>query len=95
MLLDDFCNALYGDSKYFEPKGTGDHLAHTVTLRSVSQLHRYGYWRFSEYLLDPMLSMPSVVKPSSHLRISRQYRTQKKFRNSERNYAAPVAGHAK
>lgn len=52
MLLDDFCNALYGDSKYFEPKGTGDHLAHTVTLRSVSQFHRYGYWRFSEYLLE-------------------------------------------
>lgn len=58
LLSEDFCNALYGDSTYFEPKGAGDHLAHSVTLRSMSQPQGYGYWRFPEYLLE----YPDVVE---------------------------------
>lgn len=49
LLSEDFCSALYGDSKYFKPKGARGHLAHTVTLRSMSQLHGNGYWRYPEY----------------------------------------------
>ena len=52
LLSEDFCNALYGDSKYFQPKGAGDHLAHSVTLQSMLQPQGYSYWRFPEYLLD-------------------------------------------
>lgn len=58
LLSNDFCGAVYGDSKYFEPKGAGDHLAHQVTLRSMAQLHGRGFWRFPARLLD----YPDVVQ---------------------------------
>ena len=57
LLSEEFCNALYGDSKYFEPKGAGDHLAHSVTLRTLAQVHGHGYWRFQPSLLE----FPDVV----------------------------------
>ncbi|KAF1336049.1 putative Pollike protein, partial [Globisporangium splendens] len=58
LMSEDFSNAVYGDAKYFEPKGAGDHLVHQVTLRSVSQLQGRGYWRFPAYLLE----YPEVVE---------------------------------
>lgn len=58
LMSNEFCGAVYGDSKYFEPKGAGDHLAHSVTLRSMAQPHGHGYWRFSVGLLD----YPDVVE---------------------------------
>ncbi|KAF1335930.1 hypothetical protein FI667_g989, partial [Globisporangium splendens] len=58
LMSEDFSNAVYGDAKYFEPKGAGDHLVHQVTLRSMSQLQGRGYWRFPAYLLE----YPEVVE---------------------------------
>ncbi|KAF1316445.1 hypothetical protein FI667_g15412, partial [Globisporangium splendens] len=58
LMSEDLSNAVYGDAKYFEPKGAGDHLVHQVTLRSMSQLQGRGYWRFPAYLLK----YPEVVE---------------------------------
>ncbi|KAF1330506.1 putative Pollike protein, partial [Globisporangium splendens] len=58
LMSEDLSNAVYGDAKYFEPKGAGDHLVHQVTLCSMSQLQGHGYWRFPAYLLE----YPEVVE---------------------------------
>ena len=52
LLSDDFCARFYDDSKYFLPKHAGDHLAHSVSLRSGDQIHGRGYWKFPRYLLE-------------------------------------------
>uniref|UniRef100_K3WE34 Endonuclease/exonuclease/phosphatase domain-containing protein n=1 Tax=Globisporangium ultimum (strain ATCC 200006 / CBS 805.95 / DAOM BR144) TaxID=431595 RepID=K3WE34_GLOUD len=51
LLSEDFYTCFYDDSKYFLPKHAGDHLAHSVSFRSGSQLHGRGYWKFPRYLL--------------------------------------------
>ena len=58
LMSDDFCNALYGDSTYYEAKGAGDHLAHQVVLRAMAQPHGHGYWRFQ----TGMLEFPDIVE---------------------------------
>ncbi|KAF1331678.1 putative Pollike protein, partial [Globisporangium splendens] len=57
LLSEDFYERFYDDSKYFLPKHAGDHLAHSVSFRSGSQLHGRGYWKFPRYLLE----YPKVV----------------------------------
>lgn len=69
MLSEDFRNALYGDSRYFQPKGADDHLAHTMTSRFMFQPHRHGCWRILNiYLTTPILSLPSLAKPSRSIK---------------------------
>ncbi|KAJ0391005.1 hypothetical protein ATCC90586_010946 [Pythium insidiosum] len=58
LLSRDFSNAVYGDSKYFQPRAAGDHLVHQVTLRTMAQPHGRGYWRFPISLLE----YPDIVK---------------------------------
>lgn len=53
-----FANALFQSAEYFAPKSAGDHLAHSITLRSSQQLHGRGYWKFPAYLLE----YPDVVE---------------------------------
>ncbi|DAZ99011.1 TPA: hypothetical protein N0F65_011266, partial [Lagenidium giganteum] len=57
LMSEPFSAALYGDGENFTPKGAGDHLAHRVSLRSMSQLQGHGYWRFPSALLE----YPAVV----------------------------------
>ncbi|KAF1331476.1 putative Pollike protein, partial [Globisporangium splendens] len=46
LMSEDFYTRFCDDSKYFLPKHAGDHLAHSVSFRSGSQLHGRGYWKF-------------------------------------------------
>lgn len=57
LVSEAFYTRFSDDSKYFVPTHGGDHLAHSVSLRSGSQLHGRGYWRFSLHLLE----YPTVV----------------------------------
>ncbi|RQM11247.1 hypothetical protein KXD40_009680 [Peronospora effusa] len=52
--------------KSFNPRytGAGDHLAHVLTLRLVSETHGYGNCPSSAYLIETsILLMPSAVEP--------------------------------
>ncbi|KAF1327039.1 putative Pollike protein, partial [Globisporangium splendens] len=62
LLSEDFYTRFYDDSKYFLPKHAGDHLAHTVSFRSGSQLHGRGYWKFPRYLLEYPLVVSAIEK---------------------------------
>ncbi|KAF1328542.1 putative Pollike protein, partial [Globisporangium splendens] len=62
LLSEDFCERFYDDSKYFLPKHAGDHLAHSVSFRSGSQLHGRGYWKFPRYLLEYPLVVSAIEK---------------------------------
>uniref|UniRef100_M4BT86 Uncharacterized protein n=1 Tax=Hyaloperonospora arabidopsidis (strain Emoy2) TaxID=559515 RepID=M4BT86_HYAAE len=57
LMSESFSNQFYGDSWYFFPQHAGDHLAHSVSFRSGSQLHGRGYWKLPRYLLE----YPTVV----------------------------------
>uniref|UniRef100_K3XDI8 Reverse transcriptase domain-containing protein n=1 Tax=Globisporangium ultimum (strain ATCC 200006 / CBS 805.95 / DAOM BR144) TaxID=431595 RepID=K3XDI8_GLOUD len=59
---EDFYTRFYDDSKYFLPKHAGDHLAHSVSFRSGSQLHGRGYWKFPRYLLEYPLVVSAIEK---------------------------------
>ncbi|KAF1315212.1 putative Pollike protein, partial [Globisporangium splendens] len=52
LMSEDFYERFYDDSKYYLPKHAGDHLAHSVSFRSGSQMHGRGYWKFPRYLLE-------------------------------------------
>jgi exonuclease III len=62
LLSEDFYTRFYDDSKYFLPKHAGDHLAHSVSFRSGSQLHGRGYWKFPHYLLEYPLVVSAIEK---------------------------------
>ncbi|KAF1328765.1 putative Pollike protein, partial [Globisporangium splendens] len=62
LLSEDFYKRFCDDSKYFLPKHAGDHLAHTVSFRSGSQLHGRGYWKFPHYLLEYPLVVSAIEK---------------------------------
>ena len=42
LMYADFCDSFYGDSKYFLSRHAGDHLVHSIGLRSGAQLHGRG-----------------------------------------------------
>lgn len=62
LLSEDFYERHYNDSRYFLPQHAGDHLAHTVSFRSGSQLHGRGYWKFPRYLLEYPLVVSAIEK---------------------------------
>jgi exonuclease III len=62
LLSESFYERFYNDSKYFLPKHAGDHLAHTVSFRSGSQLHGRGYWKFPRYLLEYPVVASAIEK---------------------------------
>ncbi|KAF1315557.1 putative Pollike protein, partial [Globisporangium splendens] len=62
LLSEDFYERFYDDSKYFLPKHAGDHLTHSVSLRSGSQMHGRGYWKFPRYLLEYPLVVSAIEK---------------------------------
>ena len=57
LMSESFSNQFYGDSRNFLPQHAGEHLAHSVSFRSGSQLHGRGYWKLPRYLLE----YPTVV----------------------------------
>ncbi|KAI9912348.1 hypothetical protein PsorP6_005498 [Peronosclerospora sorghi] len=63
-----FCDSFYDKSKYFLPKHAGDHLAHSVSFRSGTQLHGRGYWKFPRYLLDYPLVVSAIEKETELVR---------------------------
>ncbi|KAF1331469.1 putative Pollike protein, partial [Globisporangium splendens] len=68
LLSEDFYTRFYDDSKYFLPKHAGDHLAHSVSFRSGSQLHGRGYWKFPRYLLEYPVVVSAIEKEAELVR---------------------------
>ncbi|KAF1327933.1 putative Pollike protein, partial [Globisporangium splendens] len=68
LLSEDFYGRFYDDSKYFLPKHAGDHLAHSVSFRSGSQLHGRGYWKFPRYLLEYPVVVSAIEKEAELIR---------------------------
>ncbi|KAF1320234.1 putative Pollike protein, partial [Globisporangium splendens] len=68
LLSEDFYERFYDDSKYFLPKHAGDHLAHSVSFRSGSQLHGRGYWKFPRYLLEYPVVVSAIEKEAEAVR---------------------------
>ena len=65
-----FCDRFYGKAEYFLPKNAGDHLAHSVSFRSGTQLHGRGYWKFPRYLLDYPKVVSAIEKEAELVRDS-------------------------
>jgi exonuclease III len=68
LLSESFYERFYDTSKYFLPKHAGDHLAHTVSFRSGSQLHGRGYWKFPRYLLEYPVVVSAIEKEAELVR---------------------------
>jgi hypothetical protein len=68
LLSESFYERFYDDSKYFLPKHAGDHLAHSVSFRSCSQLHGRGYWKFPRYLLEYPVVVSAIEKEAEMVR---------------------------
>lgn len=67
LVSDIFCSSFYGDAKYFLPSHAGDHLAHSVTFKSGSQLHGRGYWKFPHYLLEYPLVVSAIQREADDI----------------------------
>ncbi|CAI5747278.1 unnamed protein product [Peronospora destructor] len=63
-----FCNQFFHDSKYFTPKHAGDHIAHSVSFKSGSQLHGRGYWKFPRYLLEYPQVVSAIAREAEAIR---------------------------
>ncbi|KAI9918953.1 hypothetical protein PsorP6_011912 [Peronosclerospora sorghi] len=68
LMSERFCDCFYDKSKYFLPKHTGDHLAHSVSFRSGTMLYGRGYWKFRRYLLDYPLVVSKIEKEADLVR---------------------------
>lgn len=62
LMSEGFYERHYDDSRYFLPQHAGDHLAHALRLRSGSQLHGRGYWKFPLYLLEYPMVISAIEK---------------------------------
>ena len=68
MLSKSFCDRFYHDSKYFLPHHAGDHLAHSVSFRSGTQLHGRGYWKFPRHLLEYPVVVAAIERKAEAVR---------------------------
>lgn len=68
MLSKSFCDHFYRNSVYFTPQHAGDHLAHSVTFRSGTQLHGRGYWKFPLYLLEYPMVVSAIEREAESVR---------------------------
>ena len=62
LVSEDFNARYYDASTYFVPQHAGDHLAHSVSFRSGSQLHGRGYWRFPQFMLEYPLVVSAIER---------------------------------
>ncbi|KAF1320324.1 hypothetical protein FI667_g12572, partial [Globisporangium splendens] len=68
LLSEAFYERFYDDSKYFVPQNAGDHLAHCVSIKTGSQLHGRGYWKFPRYLLEYPVVVSAIEKEAETVR---------------------------